>query len=81
MKKLNYLALFIVAVFMLCSCNSCSKSDNPIEQPEVEIPVDTVPETGEPVDTVPSTEEPVDTVPVAIASFAKGADVGWVTEM
>lgn len=81
MKNLKFLAMFAVAVLMLCSCNSCSKNDNPIEQPETEIPTDTVPKTDTPVDTVPGMETPADTVPEVASSFAKGADLGWVTEM
>lgn len=74
MKNPNFLAIFVVAVFALCSCNSCSKSDEPVNKPENENPVDSVP-SQVPVDSVPSQE------PVVKTAFVKGADLGWVTEM
>ena len=74
MKNPNFLAIFVVAVFALCSCNSCSKSDEPVNKPENENPVDSVP-SQVPVDSVPSQE------PVVTTAFVKGADLGWVTEM
>ena len=42
-----------------------------MNKPEIEIPTDSV----------DTPQEPVDTVPVTAPSFAKGADLGWVTEM
>jgi len=71
MKKNNCLALLVLGVLLLCSCNSCSKGDDPVNKPEIEIPTDSV----------DTPQEPVDTVPVTAPSFTKGADLGWVTEM
>lgn len=42
MKKNNCLALLVLGVLLLCSCNSCSKGDDPVNKPEIEMPTDSV---------------------------------------
>lgn len=81
MKNYHFVATIAISLMLLCSCNSCSQEDSPVKKPQTEVPADSIPPQEEPSDTTGSGNVPSDTTTTATTAFAKGADLGWVTEM
>lgn len=89
MKKIKIVALLLVAGFVSLSCGGGNDGDRGIDDPLLPVnptlPADSIPTDSIFTDSIPTDSIPTDSVlvpdTVVVAGFAKGADVGWLTEM
>lgn len=78
MKKTMMMALLLMGGLACFSCGGGNNGEGTIDEPQVPVnPV--VPTDSVPTDSVPLQPSEDDTL--VVADFAKGADIGWLTEM
>lgn len=77
MKRTKLTALFFLVGLSFFSCGGGNSGEGTIDEPQAPVTP------TEPVDSVPTTEPtlPPEGDTLVVADFAKGADIGWLTEM